>query len=320
MNLKFQCHGETVLIQLDRQAAPRTVAALLARLPADVDLHCAKIAGDQILFPLPFVVDLEQDADVAGVDPGSLIYWPERQLFGLFYGPVQKERASVAVVGRVVNNMEGLRAVGQRLQQEHGRGITWARLEIDGIGDANLEHAAPAGHDPNGEIGRPITTASPGVEATAEPDPAKVFLQKVRQAREAMWAGIPAEVTELVNRRGVMLPVGPLLYGESETRKLHELLWAVRERAAGRDGDASPWFTETLLLLLEHGAARLRDLVGLEEAAAFLLEVARWLREHPQEGPALLDELLLYTGRLNNWLDLFIPWDGFNTVLREGAR
>lgn len=306
MNLKLQCHGETVLIQLDRPAAPRTVDALLTHLPARVDLHCAKIAGDQMLFPLPFVVDLEQGADVAGVDPGSLIYWPERQLFGLFYGPVQKERASVAVVGRVVANMEGLRALGERLQQEHGRGITWARLEVAGPED-DTPHGSPRPGSP--------AMAEPG----AHPGPTDGLVQAVREARKAMWAGVPSEVQELVKRRGVMLPVGPLLYGESETRKLHELLWTVRARATAGDG-AAPWLAETVLLLLEHSAARLRDLVGLEEAPSFLLETARRLREEVRVSVALLDELLLYTGRLNHWLDLFIPWDGFNAVLREGAQ
>ena len=52
--------GDTRLrIALDADRAPRTAAALLASLPAEIDLHCAKIAGNHILWHAPFVVDAE---------------------------------------------------------------------------------------------------------------------------------------------------------------------------------------------------------------------------------------------------------------------
>ncbi len=47
--LSFACEGETLEIALSEAGASRTTAKLLAALPARVDLHCAKIAGNHIL-------------------------------------------------------------------------------------------------------------------------------------------------------------------------------------------------------------------------------------------------------------------------------
>jgi hypothetical protein len=42
-------------------------------LPASVDLHCAKIAGNRILLHAPFVESLVAAADVTTVGPGAFI-------------------------------------------------------------------------------------------------------------------------------------------------------------------------------------------------------------------------------------------------------
>jgi len=73
VTLSFTCEGKTTEIALSEAAAPCTTAKLLAVLPASVDLHCAKIAGNRILLHAPFVESLVAAADVTTVGPGAFI-------------------------------------------------------------------------------------------------------------------------------------------------------------------------------------------------------------------------------------------------------
>jgi hypothetical protein len=117
-----------------------------------------------------------------------------------------------------------------------------------------------------------------------------------------------------MSRRGVMLPLGPLLTAESEARKLHETLWLLRDRS---DPDA---FTAAATAMLLRGAAdRLANFAGLGEAGGFAARAADLLEASDTDVRAMLDELILWAGRLSGWLDLCIPWQGVNAVTEEAA-
>lgn len=280
ITLSFACEGETLGIALAEAGVPRTTAKLLAALPARVDLHCAKIAGNHILWHAPFVEGLEAAADVMTMGPGAFIYWPERQFLELIFGELQAEAASVTVLGRIEGDVAPLRRIGGRVAEGQGHRVVWADIGVGG--DARRPEPVPP------------TGASAPVRA-------------LREKRRALWAGAPPEVDALMERRGLMLPAGPLLMAESEARKLHEILWLVR---AGSPVDSGAGLAA--VLALRGAAGRLAGFCGLDDAGATLLEAAAYLESAPEDAADVIEELILYAGRLAGWLDARIPWHAVN--------
>ena len=275
--LLFEVDGEAHPVALTGDHAPRTLAMLLAATPADVDIHCAKIAGNHIFWHAPFVAPLERVTDIMTIPAGAFVYWPERQFLELIYGELQAETASVNVLGRVDGDVAWLRALGERVQRRQGREVAWARLTYEG------ERPTPP---------------------TRPPSP-------LRAAREAVWRAMPAEVDSLLARRGVMLPYGPLAMAEGELRKLHELLW--RLLADWRDSP-EPHLAKSADFLLEAVTARVAGFCHLERAGE-VLEQGAALIARGEDVDTTLEELVLYTGRYAAWLDQCIPWYDLNETL-----
>lgn len=276
-------------IALDARHAPRTAGALLASLPARIDLHCAKIAGNHILWHAPFVVDAEATGDVMQVPPGGFLYWPERQFLELVFDALQAESAQVTLLGRIEAGVDELRALGRRVQERQGREDLGARLScVAGTGDA----------------------------PSAPPAPPPPELAALVAAREAMWSAPPAEIAAMMDRRGVMLPAGPLVYAEGYARALHETLWRLRGEAAA--GDLA-FAARAGALALRLGVARIGGFCHLLDSAATLDAAADLLGRHPGLAPRILDEAILFSGRLAAWLDGRIAWHDFTEATRRAA-
>jgi hypothetical protein len=290
-SLLLRAEGECVEIRLDTAAAPHTLRALADLLPMALDLHCAKIAGDQVIFPVPFVLPLEGALSINAIPQAAFIYYPERQFCELMFGDLQDEEASVTPLGEAGAHIATLRRIGERLQAAQGRRIVMGELSLGP--EADRLGALPS---------RP--------EGPAQ----SARVRAIRDARYAIWAGMPDEIGALMARRGIMLPVGPLLLAESEARKLHETLWLLRDRAG------SGGFTAAAAAMLLRGAAdRLANFAGLGEAGGFAARAAALLEASDTDARPILDELILWAGRLAGWLDLCIPWQGINAVTEEAA-
>ncbi len=290
-SLLFRAEGECVEIRLDTASAPHTLRALADLLPMALDLHCAKIAGDQVIFHVPFVLPLEGALSINAIPPAAFIYYPERQFCELMFGDLQDEEASVTPLGEAGADIAALRRIGERLQADQGRRIVTGELTLGP--DAGWLNALPS--------------------APESPAPS-AGLREIREARHAIWAGMPDEIAVLMSRRGVMLPLGPLLTAESEARKLHETLWLLRERS-----DADGLLTAAAAMLLHGAADRFANYAGLGEAGALAARAAGLLEASDADAHAILDELILWAGRLAGWLDLCIPWQGVNAVTEEAA-
>src|SRR5262249_52427587 len=76
---------------LEPTDAPKTLAKVIAALPVIVDVHCAKIAGSHIMWPVPFVERAEKASDVLAMAPGAFFFWPERQYLEITYDALQAE-------------------------------------------------------------------------------------------------------------------------------------------------------------------------------------------------------------------------------------
>ena len=292
MRLTLTTEEGRFAVRIDRTPAPRTCAALLACLPARIDFHTARIAGQHVFWHAPFVEPPEADRDVLTVPPGAFLYWPERQFLELVYGALQAEAASVTLLGMVEGDLEPLRRLGRRVREEQGLRACWGRLAADGRHD-----------QPPLSVAEAQETVPPGLAA-------------LRRRRERIWQAPPTEIAALMARRGLMLPAGPLLMAEAEARKLHELLWPLLWRSEA--GEAA-FAGDAAVLLLDEVGGRLADLCGLPDSAGTLRDAAAALRTEPAATAALIREAILFAGRLAGWLDLRIPWDRLNAATLAAA-
>jgi hypothetical protein len=296
----FVYEGQRHEIRLDTEAAPETIRQLLANVPARIDLHCAKIAGRHIFWHAPFMARLEGGRDVLTAAPGTFLYWPERQFLELIYGELQAESAQVTVLGQLTGDIQWLIDLGDQLRREQGRRIIWASLELDAAAQSESSLAGPTSA---------TGTTSP-LPAGLAADPR---FQALQATRAAAWTAQPEGVTELVSRRGILLPFGPLAMAEGEFRKLQELLW----RYASQHGDtlAADARVGGAAFLVDAFITRIVDLCGMESCHTPLADAAQLLREFPEAHAQILQELVLYCGRMAAWLDLHIPWNDLNEAV-----
>jgi hypothetical protein len=289
--LIFACEGAEYEIELTAEYAPDTLAALRASLPAAADIHCAKIAGCHIMWPVPFVRRVEKAADVMTMAPGSFFYWPERQYLEITYDELQAESAAVSVLGRLKGDTGWLRNYADRNRREQGRCLFMAEVFMKG---------------------------APRAVRAAPPSAGTAPWSRLRAARLAAWQMEPAEIGALMARDGLMMPFGPLAMAEGEMRKLHELLWRLWNE---RDGRADGEKAGIAGFVLEAAITRVAGFCHMTETGAVLRDGIECLGAGEPPLEAVLEELVLYSGRIAASLDLRIQWWGMNEITlgaREG--
>ena len=270
-------------IALDHASAPATIEQLLRLLPLRVDLHVAKVAGDQILLPVPLDMPFEAARDILQSPPGTVIYYAKRQFLEILLGPLSERSAEATVLGQVQGDLGRLNSLCLNLQRTHGRTIVWSDLR-----SANQTAAAP---DP--------------AKVGTDDDPT---LARAVHVRRSVWSDMPADLLALKERRGPIIPIGPIFYVESELRKLHEYLWSLREtgdEALVRGASA---------VLLKSAANQLIEFFGLEQSGGILLELGD-VASNPGPLQRRYSEIVLTVGRLSHWVDLLIPWNDLNIEL-----
>ena len=105
--------GEATLkLRLLTDEAPNTCRAFLESLPVDSAAIHAKFAGDEFYFMIPRLVDPENS--VSRVEPGDVVYYPDRQTVCIFYGDIVPF-AQAGLIARVEEGLEQLKAVGPRI-------------------------------------------------------------------------------------------------------------------------------------------------------------------------------------------------------------
>ena len=104
-----------VLVELNDS---HTADAIFLSLPIEAYVN---VWGEEIYFEIPVDMRLENGRKVMEV--GEVAYWPEGKALCFFFGPTPVSTGSepvaispVTPVGRVVENLEGLRAIGDRMR------------------------------------------------------------------------------------------------------------------------------------------------------------------------------------------------------------
>ncbi len=95
-----------------------TADAIYLALPLETYVN---VWGEEIYFEIPVDMKLEDGKKVMEV--GDVAYWPEGKALCFFFGPTPVSTgpepvaiSPVTPVGRVVENLEGLRAIGDRMK------------------------------------------------------------------------------------------------------------------------------------------------------------------------------------------------------------
>ena len=118
-------------IHLTDEHAPNTLEALKAILPIKADIHCAKIAGCHIMWPVPFVERVENAVDVMTMAPGAFFFWPERQYLEITYDELQAESAPISYLGQMEGEMAWLRNYADINRRDQGKTLFSARLYLE---------------------------------------------------------------------------------------------------------------------------------------------------------------------------------------------
>ena len=143
---------------------------------------------------------------------------------------------------------------------------------------------------------------------------------KIRVAREGIWLNEPTDIGRLKARRK-----GPRNQGASPVIYADMTLWQLvaflnHLRGIAREGKADLGTLKAITEgLLESYVKQLGNWFELLDTAAVLRHGAAALREVKslEEYVALAEELSLYVGRMEYWVDLLIPWAKFGAVFEQ---
>jgi hypothetical protein len=85
-----------------------------------------------------------------------------------------------------------------------------------------------------------------------------------------------------------------------------------------QDAPDDPAFAaRAAIRLLEGARARIEGLCGLRGSGAVLGDARAALRADPGAAAPVLEEMVLYAGRLAAWLDRRLPWHGMNQAVLD---
>lgn len=160
-------------------------------------------------------------------------------------------------------------------------------------------------------------------ESRAVNDPQESYLAMVETAtirisREQIWMKPSSEIRGIAKRKGTLQPAGHILCVESETRILHDMLWTFYQPVL-RDSNALTWARPATVELLSHFSKRMSGWYQLEEISKGLTSARDLISSANTAADylAVMEETMLYVGRVNMWVDLLVPWYDINRVVKK---
>lgn len=119
IKLAFVDIGREVSIELDDSHSPKTVQAILAKLPIEVNINRW---GDELYTEKIHVVEKEENGK-RQVNLFDFAYWPEGDALCLFYGPtpISEEGKILAyslvnIVGRIITDNDEKESVLEKIK------------------------------------------------------------------------------------------------------------------------------------------------------------------------------------------------------------
>lgn len=287
--LIFECEGRAHEIRLFDAENSETLRQLIDWLPADITIHCAKIAGCHIYWPCPILARLESARDIHSLEPGAFLYYPDRQYLEIIYDELQAETAAVNHLGQLQGNIEWLRDFATRQRQRAGFEQFTARLHIPG-----------------------------DEQSTTMPDyPIDSTWNRIRQARAMVWEAEPPEIERLLSNSGLNIPFGPMVTADGYFRYVQENLWQLwnqPERYTDTQRRAAA------INALELGIARIGHYCQMHQSEAVMRDAIQCIEDSSLPLQDLLAEIILYSSRMSNWIDHRIPWFEINELTKSALQ
>ena len=109
--------GEAIPARLLFEDAPQTANAISALLPLAGTANHARLAGDELMFPIRTYIPPENQSKAQKA--GNIAYWPDRMIIAMFYGDTDGV-GNTNVFARVTGNLEGFRRAGEVVWKEQG--------------------------------------------------------------------------------------------------------------------------------------------------------------------------------------------------------
>jgi hypothetical protein len=287
--LIFACEGENHEIQLFEDQSSATLRQLKAWLPAEISIHCAKIAGCHIYWPSPILAPLESARDIHSLEPGAFLYYPDRQYLEIIYDQLQAETAAVNHLGQLQGDIGWLRDFATRQRQRAGYEQFKARLYFAANSEAQPLPVYP-GDSP---------------------------WDRIRTARLAVWESVPDEVEQLISNTGLNIPFGPMVTADGYFRSVQESLWQLWNQP-DRFSDAQR--RAAAVNVLELGIARIGHYCQMHASEAVLTDVIQCVEEATVPFQEVLAETVLYCSRMSNWIDHRIPWFDLNELTKSALQ
>jgi hypothetical protein len=286
--LAMAINDQVFSIEIFEEMISESAKAFLQILPFKMDLHYAKIAGDELYGIIPAFWPLEAGVDVGRIQPGTLAYFPSRQLLCLYYGPLQEEGVSITVLGRLTSDLGQVRLIGEEVRRQQGKTTFSA-------GFRRGEQTKP---------GKGVHLVSPIVD----------------EYEVEIWETIPEEILQLKKLKGIMRPAGPLFYAEAESRTFHEWLYMTYQNSIEKQWGAD--LTRSILLpQLSALRSKMAGFYSLKRTARTLSAFEEALRDSRsmERVVTLCEHLAHFVGRINMWIDTLIPWNDVNEHLKGCA-
>lgn len=137
-----------------------------------------------------------------------------------------------------------------------------------------------------------------------------------------IWNNKPEDIEALKKRMGAKSQnLTPLIYAESDTRALVKCLSYLREISLTEDLDLNTLKTVTNIFLINDQSRALRY-YRMEGYARFLEKSVEILKKSNsiREYIEVIEETLIYIGRINFWIDEQIPWASLASARIIGRR
>ena len=190
MNWNIKVNDAYGVIDLFEKEAPASLRAISTLLPLEIDLHYAKIAGQEVYGMVPLILPLENRKKVGDLDAGTVAYFPDRQMFCIYHGEVQPEDAMVTVLGKLRPD-PGLFEVLESVKTNAS-----VHLYLSDSKDFN-------------------------------PKKSQVF-NLPGEGWESFWENPIDEIVDLTMRKGQTMPSGPIISACGDALKLTGVLWEIR--------------------------------------------------------------------------------------------
>jgi hypothetical protein len=144
-------------------------------------------------------------------------------------------------------------------------------------------------------------------------------LENLKVLVQETFKEMPEDVKSLRTRTGAFgYHAAPTILAMEESRAVADELWYLRELCK-KDSVELKCLQEITKVIFELRSLRFENWYRMKFTAKLLRDSSKALAETANkiECKDLLEQLMLYTGRLNIWIETMVPWDAISKAFEK---